>query len=237
MHSFLERYLDGEHEQVWADLAALGAGVRSLDVLADAEAVAYETMHRARDNVDELIVRLTAMGYTFGLPDGDAWIPHAPRQAPDKNTPAYIRHLETLAGPLPLAIRAWYEVVGAVCLVGQAPWAETETLPDAVYVADTKVALDDLLLWQEDRAEDDEPFFLCLAPDEYHKADISGGPEYAIRLPNSGADALIENEWHGITFVAYLRECFACGGFPGLAREPGGLPALCRQLAQGLKPL
>ncbi|WP_310582038.1 hypothetical protein, partial [Deinococcus sp.] len=62
MHSFLERYLDGEHEQVWADLAALGAGVRSLDVLADAEAVAYETMHRARDNVDELIVRLTAMG-------------------------------------------------------------------------------------------------------------------------------------------------------------------------------
>jgi hypothetical protein len=237
MTTFLERYLGGEHEQVWAELVALGAGVRSLHVLADAEAVAYETMRRARDNADELIIRLTAVGYTFGLPNGETWIPVVPRQAPDADVPAQVARLEALAGLLPLAIRAWYEVVGAVCLVGNPPWAETEALPDALYIDDAGAALDELLLWQEDRGEDDEPSSLCLAPDEYHKADISGGPPYSIRLPNRGADALVEYEWHGLHFVAYLREVFACGGFPGLAREPGGLPEHIQRLAQGLKPI
>ena len=100
MASRLKRYLDGEHEQVWTELVALGAGVRGPYILADAEAVAHETTGRVRDNVDGLTLRLTAAGYAFGLPDGDAWILCPARRAPDEHVPAQIARLEALAGQL-----------------------------------------------------------------------------------------------------------------------------------------
>jgi hypothetical protein len=66
MSSFLERYARGEHEQVWAELVALGAAVREEPVYADALAVAHETMRRAHCNIEMLIPRLVAVGYQFG---------------------------------------------------------------------------------------------------------------------------------------------------------------------------
>lgn len=63
--SFLRRYQAGEHEAVWADMAALGAAVRSAPYLDDARAVARETMRRARSNVETLIRRLDGLGYQF----------------------------------------------------------------------------------------------------------------------------------------------------------------------------
>ena len=53
---------------------------------------------------------------------------------------------------------------------------------------------------------------------------------------NNGAGALVEDERHGLNFVAYLRDCFVRGGFPGLAREPGGLPDVILKLARNLRP-
>jgi len=47
--SYLERYTNGEYEQVWDDLLALGAKVREGQVYPDALAVARETMRRVRD--------------------------------------------------------------------------------------------------------------------------------------------------------------------------------------------
>ncbi|MGZ3680588.1 MAG: hypothetical protein ACXWQR_18935 [Ktedonobacterales bacterium] len=64
--TFLERYVAGEHEQVWAELVALGAAVRQEPLHADALAVARETMRRARQNVLLLIRRLREVGYRFG---------------------------------------------------------------------------------------------------------------------------------------------------------------------------
>ena len=96
--------------------------------------------------------------------------------------------------------------------------------------------MDELLTWEEDRAEDDGPFSFCLAPGEYHKAEIGGGPPYSVRLPNNGAGAVVQDERHGLNFVAYLRDCFVCGGFPGLAREPCGLPDVILELARNLRP-
>lgn len=66
MTSFLERYERGEHEQVWAELVALGAAVREEPVYTDALAVAHETMRRARANIDRLIPRLVRVGFLFG---------------------------------------------------------------------------------------------------------------------------------------------------------------------------
>lgn len=61
----LRRYEAGEHEAVWAELTALGAGVRDALYFEDAWAVACETMRRARHNVELIIRRLDALGYRF----------------------------------------------------------------------------------------------------------------------------------------------------------------------------
>jgi hypothetical protein len=57
-----------------------------------------------------------------------------------------------------------------------------------------------------------------IAPDEYHKDNVSGGAPDEIHLPNSAMDAELENEWHETSFVEYLRVCFKWGGFPGFER-------------------
>jgi hypothetical protein len=57
-----------------------------------------------------------------------------------------------------------------------------------------------------------------IAPDVYHKDNVSGGTPYAIELPNPGADALVFGEWHHLRFVPYLRIAILdWGGFPGLS--------------------
>ena len=51
----LERYQNGEQREVWRDLVALGERVRDAEVFPDAQAVASETMRRARHNVESII--------------------------------------------------------------------------------------------------------------------------------------------------------------------------------------
>jgi hypothetical protein len=43
MTTYLERYRNGEREQVWAELLALGAQVREEPLFSDALAIARET--------------------------------------------------------------------------------------------------------------------------------------------------------------------------------------------------
>jgi hypothetical protein len=64
--TYLERYLAGEYEQVWAELEALDAAVRDEPLYSDALAVARETMRRVRENLETLIPRLVKSGYQFG---------------------------------------------------------------------------------------------------------------------------------------------------------------------------
>jgi uncharacterized protein DUF6745 len=64
-----DRYQAGERRGVWRELVSLGA-VRADPHAADALAVAYETMRRVQANVRTVVERLTAMQYTFGMPDG-----------------------------------------------------------------------------------------------------------------------------------------------------------------------
>jgi len=68
MATFLERYLNGQSAEVWSDLVALGDQVRKEPVLSEAQAVANETMRRARHNLEVLIPRLANAGYRFGIP-------------------------------------------------------------------------------------------------------------------------------------------------------------------------
>jgi hypothetical protein len=60
-----DRYLAGAHQEVWRELQAQGAAVRSDPLLADGLAVAHETMRRVEVNVRTLVARLLAIGYGF----------------------------------------------------------------------------------------------------------------------------------------------------------------------------
>lgn len=66
MDRFLDRYLRGEHKAVWDELVTMGTAIQDASIYVDAQAVAYETMRRARHNVESLIPRLVAVGYQFG---------------------------------------------------------------------------------------------------------------------------------------------------------------------------
>jgi hypothetical protein len=114
MASYLDRYLAGEHARVWQELLDLGEGVRAEPMYADAQAVARETMRRVRSNLETLVERLQGLGYRFTMPDR-VLLP------PDRQTLKLVETLEGQVGPLPLALRAFYETAGSVCLMGSYP--------------------------------------------------------------------------------------------------------------------
>jgi hypothetical protein len=114
MTSYLERYQNGEYEQVWAELVALGEGVRQEPVYSDAVAVARETMRRARHNIALIYERLKSINFRFEDPN-HAFLP------PDAEIIAQIDEFEREVGPIPLSLRAWAEVVGEVNFMGNYP--------------------------------------------------------------------------------------------------------------------
>jgi hypothetical protein len=59
------RYVAGEFREVWMELAELGDAIWLDPVAADALAVCYETMHRAKTNIEILVGALEAAGYQF----------------------------------------------------------------------------------------------------------------------------------------------------------------------------
>src|SRR5262249_6207369 len=107
--SLLTRYRAGAFIQVWRELLALGAQVRGPAIVEDAYAVALETMHRVRHNVEVVHKRLRQLGYEFWAPDHV----HSP---PSADAPDMLAEIERLRGPIPLSLKACYEVVGSVDL-------------------------------------------------------------------------------------------------------------------------
>src|SRR5581483_7742544 len=132
MDALIERYRAGEHERVWSELTAAGSAVRVEPLRAMAAAVARETMRRARANIEILIPRLHELGYQFGLEAVDRSYAGGlamderdggrdPFQPPLSERGALLAELEALVGPLPLSLMAWYDIVGAVNLMGAHP--------------------------------------------------------------------------------------------------------------------
>ncbi len=114
MPGYLERYRQGEREQVWAELLALGGQVRQPGLYDEALAVAHETMSRARTNIELLVPRLHSLGYRFAHPDR-VFVPA------DEEFRQLVADVERRAGPLPMSLRAWCEVVGEVNFMGAHP--------------------------------------------------------------------------------------------------------------------
>jgi hypothetical protein len=202
---------------VWEELIALGPAVRQNPYAADALAVAYETMSRVRTNVRTITARLEALAYEKA--DGPLY------QAPGAGTRKLIARLEKKAGALPLSLRAFYDVVGAVDWTGHHPSIaprDHPVTPDPLVVFPIEIAL-----------EHSEESALVIAPDEIFKAGAAGGDSFKMEVPNLAADGKLINENHDTYFVEYLRIAFRFGGFPGYdGLEP--VPIELADLAQGL---
>ena len=130
---------------------------------------------------------------------------------PDEDILRRITDMEQRVGPLPLSLCAWYELVGTVdfCVDAEDPGNYVE-YSDPLVIGPAAYALEyDEENWYR------EQYTVDLAPDFYHKDDVSGGAPYCIYLPDAGADAFFDAEPHHTTFIDYLRIAFAHEGFPG----------------------
>lgn len=235
--NYLERYRNGEYEQVWNDLQTLGSAVRREPHYSQAQEVAAETMRRVRRNCERIISQMRTLGYVFGtFPDGSRRSYTAePLTPPSAAMRADTAELEAQAGPLPLSLAAFWQEVGAVDLVGMHPaWPDGL---DPLVVDPPEGALSFLFDIEEDEgANDGEGQFAGLAPDDLHKDYVSGGDPYGVRLPNQSADFLFLYERHALLFVPYLRlAILRWGGFPGLEGRAIQFESLGGLLA-GLEP-
>jgi hypothetical protein len=258
METFYRRYCDGQREQVWDEMMSLGGAVREEPYWTDAQAVAVETMKRACENVDRLILKLEALGYDFvGASKAGDQLPspvggtftaterELRHQRPGTATSANIAEIETRLGTLPLSLRTWYEIVGAVFLCGDYPelctfkgdslGKSSSVFPDPMcfFPPDVEFPLSEFLKYRTRDAEGRYSF--PIAPEPKIKSARSGSVFYAVKLPEPRADALLMNERHETTFVNYLRLSFEWGGFPGWEFYPKKRPQkLLEHLSDGL---
>jgi hypothetical protein len=232
MPTYLARYQAGAYEQVWAELGALGGAVRQEPVLSDALAVARATMDRAGENIKRLVASLQELGYRFDYPDEIITPPHAGLLDP-------VEWLDHHGGPLPLSLRAWYEVVGGVDLMGRHPDWDARAA-DPMVVFSVELAAQEFQDWRQWRDEEGMVaglFAITVAPDRLQKAGGEGNRPYQIQLPAAGADAPLVAEGQAMTFVDYVRGCFRWGGFPGLAGVADPPRAQLAYLTRNLLPL
>jgi hypothetical protein len=220
---FVSRYQAGEHEAVWRDLRSAGP-IEDASLQEEAMAVATLTMQRVRRNVAAVTERLQSAGYPF-----HDFVP--PWSPPPIDVARQITRIEDAAGGgCPVSLRAFWSVVGEVS------WkhAEDTETPDAPWEGVPIAEADPLCVygpgsawwsveeWLQQREKQHPeavgPLEVVLAPDYLHKANISGGLPYAIRMPSSVADPPFENEEHALPFVDYLRLCFRLGGFSRVDR-------------------
>ena len=109
-------------------------------------------------------------------------------------------------------------------------------MSDPLVVEMSEISVDAYEEWQD--YEEDGPFLVDIAPDIFHKSNISGSDPYSIQLPHAAADApLLNTEWGDFTFVQYLRLSFAWAGFPGLQDYQQRDEALLATLKEGLLPI
>ncbi|MEU7877954.1 hypothetical protein [Microbispora bryophytorum] len=256
MASWSARYRAGECFAVWNELRAYGPDGVPEAHREDAEEVARETMGRVAANVDVVVERLAAAHYAFAFPE-------RARQVPTDDDLIAVRRAEQIIGPMPLALRSCLEIVGGVDLCGDGGAAlphvsyHADPYEDWVLYPDPLVLPSGVYLWHDweswggdveqgcactDHDEGElcrfhsEGFPFTFAPDEVHKASVSGS-EQDIMLPSKSADPeLFGSRRTGVTLVEYLRISLAWGGFPGYDAGPAdaALPKMIEELRRDL---
>ena len=215
MVTWLERYEAGQHSAVWTEMLHQGDRINdSSELLTEAMAVVEETLARSVRNIERLIDGLPDLGYVFEPGEG-----LEVRAAPTATDAACLDSIESLVGPLPMALRAWLLNVGEVNLMGRhASWTpngtHSENDPLVVQCPPAFIFLE-MEDWELERGtiHDRGPFRVSVSPDVLHKAQISGGPPYEMLVPNDSVDGLLLGQRSQTTFINHVRQCFAGGGF------------------------
>jgi len=225
--SLLQRYLEpGQQLAVYYEILELGDAVSKEPVRVEALEVARESVRRVYHNLRLLQARLTEAGYVF--------VRNAPLVAAADDSVQQLERLEEPLGPLPLVLRAWFETIAEVDLRGSlADWSDPgpfrATSPlqgiveEAVPYTDPLCVgpLNDLVEQANGRMaelaelEPDEGLLFAFAGDVVAKQEASGGI-YGLLLPCSDFDTDVEVH-RPTTFLDYLRESLAWGGFLGWA--------------------
>jgi hypothetical protein len=182
-----------------------------------------ESMRRARANLERIVTELRVLGYMFV-----AKVPLGERA--DATTIAAIE--KALHGPLPVSLRAAFEIIGSCDLTGTFPGQPASLKSDAFVLTDAKSALDEAL----EEGNGEAQVSMSIAPDIVGKAGFSGGQE-AVLVPDSSLDARVIGVAGEPLFLERLREVFRWGGFPGLADARGDLGATVRRLASVCDPI
>jgi uncharacterized protein (TIGR02996 family) len=229
--SIADRFYLGDTQGAWDALIAVGDKVREAPLYQQAIEVSRETMLRVSRNLDVIVGRLDQLGYLFANRNQV----HVP---PADDVVAKLDEIERgLQGPLPLSLRAFWEIVGSVdCCQSQdqmvhdwfdRPDNEIQQLgdDDPLYVESLQTLRDGLTKskrsWCVSRREG--RIYFQFAPDCFHKANVSGGENYHVYLPDAAADfrivgdvaPQIGEDWAGDYFVHYLRRSVLGGGFRG----------------------
>lgn len=204
-------------------------------------AVAMALMQPVRHNALMLADRLTDLGW-------HALTPPMVGQPSIRPFPGEVDAEDY--GPLPLALVSFWEVVGGLNFVwdyerGPAPdlfgGYQIEDL-DPLWIDPPEILAYRAREWQDLRNAGEidmaDRVTLDLAPDAQHKANISGGSPYGLRLPDPELDPMFIGDDFAMRFVAYLRLSFRWAGFPGLATLPQSAKADARvaQLTEGFLP-
>lgn len=232
MTSYEQRFLAGEHEPVWTELRQLETVPAEL--ADDVAAVARETMRRVTRHVVRIAEALDSLGFVSSHPK----LP--PYKAPTDADRAEVERLDAEIGGLPYAFAACMREVGEVHFIGDCPAlgvyyhekgpAIARGMPPGPGYPDPLVVPPVSYLayqWDENREEyaDGEDFGFDFAPDELHKANISGST-HVIYVPDRCVDPVIYRVAgrSGVTLVEYLRVSIAWGGFPGWSFAPDQAP-------------
>jgi len=169
------------------------------------------------DSIRALVERLTERGFQFERP-AEVF------PGREAGAVAAIARIEREVGVLPLAVTLFWQRVESVDLCGSHPdWGGCD-YPDPLVVYPPSAAvheLDEFLADRGERLRCDFPYLLRIAPDLYHKADMSGGMWYNVSVPAAADDPPLNDEWHRTTFVRYLGLAVQWAGFPGFAQCPG----------------
>jgi hypothetical protein len=226
MNSFLAKYDSGMHRGVWSELTELGSAVVVPPIHDEALAIARKTMQRIAVNLQRLVDRLGKAGFEFV---------NDPITPPSANIGSAVESIESIVGPIPLSLRAWWEVIGGVDF--RARHLSLCWYSDALVVYSGDHGLWQAKEWEAtceiDGIEETGPFEFVIAPDCLHKDDISGGDPYRM-LPSASMDAVLRGEPHHCLFIEYIRICLASAGYPGFAlqglRTPDALTKASEEL-------
>jgi hypothetical protein len=216
--SWSTRYAAGEGQPVWDEIVGVGAALRD-DPLRwdDAVAVAHDLVGRIRRNAETVRDHLADQGYEFQASE--------PIRPPASDITSDLDLVEAEIGAFPMVLRVFLEEIGTINLNGSHPqW--TFDYPDPFSVEYFPgYAVSEYRQWKEDgwfEKMGRDGFPIALAPDYFHKADVSGSSPYEIELPDASTDPLwLNDDLHeGKTFVGYARSALlGWAGFPGFARK------------------